>query len=175
MHDLTIEFTRPRQWSPLSSIIRLIEGTPYSHVRLKWRRCNGSLVIFHASGTNAHFIGESAQAFHSDRVIYSYTVKMTFKQMQQLETLAADWAGIKYGVLQLIGMLFVEAFDLRYNPLSKGIKTQICSELVFRVLTQIMGFGSTMSPDAVSPKDVRNFLNRLATIRPSLVKRGGSL
>ena len=68
-----IEFTRPKSWlNPLSWLIRLVECTPYSHVRLSWINSVGVPVVYEASGTSVKFLGPLALVDNPVIITHAY-------------------------------------------------------------------------------------------------------
>lgn len=158
--QVNIEFTRPKgRLLPLFSwLIRALECTKYSHVRLSWTNSTGVPVVYEASGTSLKFIGPLAA--NRVEVIKTYPVYVDRDGYRRLIKLCMTYAGLDYGVKQLLGILFVKLFKLKKNPLSQGRKSQVCSEIVGRFLEEAMGWKTGLDLDTAGPKDIQTFLER---------------
>ena len=165
MREVSIEFTRPSSWfKPLSWAIRLIEGTPYSHVRLRFKKQNGIEMVYEASGTSVKFIGElSLQELKID-ILHSYSIGLTNEQFSKMIDICVIHANLDYGKLQLLGILLVRIFGLKKNPLSRGRKSQVCSEIVGKFLQEILDIGHDLNLDIAGPKAIQDVLERHPSI-----------
>ncbi len=158
-----IEFTRPKGKALplLSYIIRAVENTKYSHVRLRWTNSMGVEIVYEASGTNVKFLGPLAQEDVKVNVIHSYPIELDKKQYKELVKLCLENAGISYGYEQLIGIALVKLFNLKRNPFARGRKSQVCSEIVGRFLQEIVNVGHELDLDIAGPKDIQYILDNL--------------
>jgi hypothetical protein len=160
-----VEFTRPTYFSSLSWIIRLFEGTKYSHVRLRWVNNAGLSIIYEASGISVKFLGPEAQREKHSEVIHSYSIGVDFVQYKKTLDLCMRNAGISYGFKQLLGIGLVRIFGLNKNPLSNGRKSQVCSEIVGRFLQEILDRGYNLNLDTASPKDIQLIMDQYPYFR----------
>lgn len=158
---IIIEFTRPKNslfpW--FSYIIRAIEGTDYSHVRLKWKNSSGLDLVYEAAGTGINFKGPIADK-DSVYVIDKFDVYVDSKGYRRLINLCVENAGLDYGVKQLLGICLVRLFKLKQNPFSDGRKSQVCSEVVGRFLEEVMGWNTGLDLDIAGVKDIKQFLEK---------------
>jgi len=152
---VNIEFTKPKNPNILSRIISLIEGTEYSHVRLRFND-----YVYEASGISVHFQGKIAQTYCPAELLHTYSVELDIEQYSKLLKLCMDNAGIEYGFKQLIGIGLVRLFGLKNNPFSDGRKSQVCSEIIGRFLQEILNIGKDLDLDIASPKDIKNVLDK---------------
>ena len=148
-----IEFTRPKNFNLFSLLVRLIEMTKYSHVRLRFND-----IVYEASGTSVHFKGKLAQEYRQSEIIDSYKLDLAEHEYVKLMKLCMENAGIDYGFKQLIGIALVKLFKLKKNPFSDGRKSQVCSEIVGRFLKEILNIGHSLDLDVASPKDINKIL-----------------
>lgn len=156
---IEIQFTVPLETKlPLSRLIRWVEGTDYSHVRLCWTNSVGIEIVYEASGSSVKFKGPLAQQSHPVHVIRSYKLEISKEQYKKLVVLCMKNAGVDYGIMQLIGIGVARLFGLKHNPFSRGQKRQVCSEVVGRFLQEVMGIGKSLDLDTVSPKDIEDVL-----------------
>ena len=162
---ITIEFTRPvgKKIPIFSYAIRAVQGTEYSHVRLKWKNRSGIDAIYEASGSTVGFIGTLAQQKHKVKVVKSYELHLDDSQYRGLIDLCMTYAGVNYGVLQIFGILLTSIFNLDSNPLSNGKYSQVCSELVGRFLEEVMGFNVNVDLDIAGPRQIDECLQDLVT------------
>lgn len=165
MREVTIEFTRPKgKLFPLFSwAIRAIERTPYSHVRLTWLSTSGEPLIYEASGASVKLIGRYAADKHEVEVVESYTFYLDSHQYKRLIGLFR-FAGVRYGVFQILGIGLAKWFKLAKNPLSKGSRQQVCSELVAYFLQEVLGLPITPEEyDLLGPRGIKEKLDELCS------------
>lgn len=151
MIPIYIEFTKPnKKFAPLSYIIRKVENTTYSHVRIRWTSFSGGELIFEAAGTNVRLLGQHAKPKTS--VVKSYQIMAKKEDYKKLISLF-KYAGVSYGFLQLIGfsLTYLPFFDK--NPFSDGRYTQVCSELV-AILLELLGYEVGEDLDQAKPKHI---------------------
>lgn len=157
--EIQIQFTRPKSFKLLSWVIQKVQGTPYSHVRLAWKTTSGVDIVYEAGGANVKFLGPAAQKLRPVTVVVSYTINLTQEQKAILVRLCIEYAGLQYGILQLLGIGVAQLFGLKRNPLSRGSNQQICSELVGRLLSSL--HINTKKPyDLLSPLDIQQILEK---------------
>ena len=156
MRTIYIEFTRSTSWKTawFSWLIRMVEGTPYSHVRLRFKKRSGLEMVYEASGTSVKFIGPLALAEKPTKVLHSFEYTITQNEFSKMIDLCVYNADLDYGYTQLLGILLVRVFGLSKNPLSQGRKSQVCSEIVGRFLQEILGIGHNLDLDVAGPKDI---------------------
>ena len=155
---LFIEFTRPGGLALLSWLIRAIQKVPYSHTRLRWVNSQGVNIIYEASGATVKFVGPIAQKESNSIVIEAITIELDQEQKKKLIRLCVEYAGVKYGVAQLIGIGIARMFRMKRNPLSKGSKEQVCSELVGRIMVEVCGLEKPGDWDLAGPKEINKWL-----------------
>jgi hypothetical protein len=162
---LRIEFTQPvGKICPVFSYgIRAIQGTKYSHVRLRWVNSTGRDVVYEASGSSVKFVGTLAQEHHQVKVIKYYEIDLDREHYRGLIDLCMTYADVTYGVVQIIGMLIAYTFDMKKNPFSDGKYAQVCSELVGRFLEEVMGFDVKVNLDVAGPLQIDQCLEELAS------------
>lgn len=155
MIPIYIEFTSPKnKILPIYSwLIRLVEKTPYSHVRLRWCSKAGEELIYEAGGSSVRVIGKEAQNKHPVKVIYSYCVWITDEQYKGLIRLFR-YAGVDYGVKQVFGIALMRLFSLRRNPFADGRKSQVCAELVGLFFKEVLKYPLHLDLDSAGVKDI---------------------
>ena len=162
MKAIFIEFTRPKgKFKPISRIIRLIEGTPYSHIRIRFINRVGDELVYEVSGTSVKFVGPLALEDKKVDILYSYEYNITRSEFSKMIDLCVLHADLNYGYLQLFGIHLVRVFNLRRNPLSEGRKSQVCSEIVGRFVQEILKIDVPVNLDIAGPKDIKEALDGL--------------
>lgn len=160
MRKVYIEFTRPSRWfKPFSWAIKCIEGTSYSHVRLRFQKKSGLEMVYEASGTSVKFIGPLALEDKKVDILHSYEYTITQAEFSKMIDLCVMHADLNYGYLQLLGILLVRMFNLKKNPLSQGRKSQVCSEIVGRFVQEILKIDIPVNLDIAGPKDIKDALD----------------
>jgi len=156
LRTVTIQFTRPKGFKPLSWAIRKVQRTDYSHVRLTWLGMGEKIpVIYEASGSYLKFIGPiAAKSLHVE-VVDLYNFELSQDQYRATVALCMENAGIEYGKRQLVGMGIAKMFGLKKNPYGDGAKTQVCSEIVGHFLNDILGWQTELDLDIAGPKEIR--------------------
>lgn len=116
----------------------------YSHCYVQWHaQRHDETLVYEASGTSVHFLGEIA-AKKKLKPVEIYELETNDEAMHRMVKKCMRYSGVKYGVLQILGIVWVKAVNLYYfkkdiektikNPLSDGTKTQVCLETVGEAL-----------------------------------------
>lgn len=135
--------TSKNPWNPVAGVIRFGEGTSYSHVYVRFYSSSiERWLVYHATHTGLHFVGID-KFCETSKVIEEFGVDPTCGQYKSMLQYCVDSSGTKYGKLQIIGMSAVRLAKMWFNvdvsnPFSDGSKTQVCSELVGKLM-DIMG------------------------------------
>lgn len=165
MRTVYIEFTRPVSTKPISCAIMAVEGTRFSHVRMRWQSSWGEDLVYEASGLSVKFVGPVAMHEKPVQVVHSYALTLSDEQYKALLALCMRYAGVQYGSLQLIGILLVRVLGLVKNPLSRGRKSQVCSEIVGVFLQDVLGIGRELNLDTAGPRDIQKVLEGTMSAR----------
>jgi len=154
--DIFVEFTKPRKTkiAVFSWLIRLVQGTPYSHVLLRWVNSVGVELVYEASGRMLKFLGPKA---HKDRyyVIRSYKIPVSRDEYRETIKLCMENAGVDYGLKQAFGIALVHIFKLKKNPFSDG---QVCSEIVGHFIEQVKKQNTGLDLNIAGPKEIDEYL-----------------
>ena len=163
---IKIGFSQPRnKFFPVFSwLIRLIEGTKYSHVYLQWNsEFAESTITYHAAGHSVHFLGLNLFK-QSVKPIHEFELTISQDQYKELLHYCFENSGTDYGIKQIFGIAIVKIAGLFgkkiSNPFSDGDKSQVCSELVGYVLSEILNRELELDLDIAGPKDIFKFLKR---------------
>lgn len=164
MKDLIIGFSKPSnsKFPIFSYLIRLLQGTEYSHVFIAWK--SDSLqrtLVYQASGLSVNFT--SFENFKKKvKIIHTYTLSIPSELDIKIKQKAIDNSNKPYGIKQVLGLGIVALFDMFgrdiSNPFSDGRATYVCSELVADLLIEF-GITLTKSLDNITPKDLKIMLD----------------
>lgn len=178
MKSIVVGFSKSKKKFALGSLlIRLYQWTKFSHtyIRLLVGNRFPSDKILHASeGLVQNMSGTQFDKKHEVIVEYEITipdiiVKDKLKNTQStlysaLISIMHETAGDNYGMMQNIGILYVDFMKKFFNktvknPWSKGWN---CSEFVASILALIYPkeFGK-LDPNTITPKQVEQILDRL--------------
>lgn len=159
MRTVYIDFTRSRKPLPLFSwAIQLFEQAPYSHVRLHWRSSWFDWTTFEASGSEVKLIGSVGLANHPVTVVHRYELELNpdqYKKMIQM----LRYAGVKYGVKQVIGMALQRVFGLKKNPFGDRYYSMVCSELIAYFFSEVLFLNPGWDTDAIGPRKIKEWLD----------------
>lgn len=166
MPKIVIGFSKPKgEFKPLSWLIRVFEGTPYSHVYISWHseKLNRTL-IYQASGAQVNFT--SPTVFESiNETVAEFELEVSDEAKLEVVRFAVDNAGVPYGCRQIVGMAISRIFRLFgakvKNPFSDGRSTYVCSELVGTILEEKLGKEIKEDLDVIGPKGIYDFLNTI--------------
>jgi hypothetical protein len=105
---ITVEFVdRKNHPFPIVGwLIKLIEGTPFSHVAIRVDAGNNREFVYHSTIAGVNFMSKKLYRQNYE-VIRRYTFDMTKEQQKKLVTWFLDHAGEKYPVKEIIGVMIV--------------------------------------------------------------------
>jgi len=166
---IVVGFSRPRnKLLPIFSwLIRLVEGTRYSHVYVRWHSRGADVnICYHASGSQIHFLCNDVFQ-KCIKPVEEYELNVDVPQYKEILHYCMSNAGKRYGISQVFGIAMARLFRLKKNPLSNGDSRQICSELVSRLLNQVIEIGGPdLNLDLIGPKE----LNKIVQTTPGMVR-----
>jgi len=156
MKTITIGFSKSKKKFAIGSwLIRKWMKTPYSHVYLKFRSESlGRILIYEAVGSGVRFIGRKIWEDHAEEVA-SFDIEITQENYTTLIQYCVDNAGLEYGALQNIGVVFCNLFKIKSNPFKKG---KNCSEAISDIL-KLEGYKFEKESNLIVPKDIFNLLS----------------
>jgi len=161
MKIVKIGFSKPtykaKPFPIFSWLIRLFEGTPYSHVYIEFssKYLNRDLV-YEAAGLCVHFAG--GKLFHTQvHVIREFKIQVSDAAYKRALQFAIDNTEKPYGVIQVLGLAYVVVMRRLgkrvKNPLGDGKASYVCSEIVARMVPSLKKeFKGRM--DTVTPRDI---------------------
>lgn len=158
---INIDFTTPRDHrAPLFSwAVRKFQGTPYSHVLIRWTNSVGVEMVYEASGNQVKFLGPLATKGRY-RVHKSYKIWISRWDYRKLIKICTQYAGVDYGQLQVLGIGLANLLGWKKNYLSRGESSQVCSELVARVFKHVLNWEIDFDPDLAGPREIDEYLAR---------------
>ncbi len=144
--NVTVIFSKSRNWfAPISWLVRLLDGTPFSHVSVLVDWDKDHQLMFEASGSDVHLIGQSTW---QEQHIVVDSVHRTINDAQTRDCLdfIVNTLEVPYSHLEFIGLGIARLFGLSRVPrrLRRGY---VCSTLVAHVL-------GLPNPDSLDPKAV---------------------
>lgn len=156
MKTITIGFSRSTKKFAIGSLlIRSYMCTPYSHVYLKFK--SNSLdrtLIYEAVGAGVRFIGVNKWKEHAEEV-YSFDIQISDENYTKLMQYCVDNAGIEYGFIQNLGILYANLMNMVRNPVDDG---KNCSEAIGEIL-RLEGYKIDKDLNLLTPKDIYLLLN----------------
>jgi hypothetical protein len=158
MATVSIIFSTQKAKLSLSTLIRLVERTPYSHVCIKTHseKLDRSL-IYQANGHGVWFIGEPA-FLETNNVVDEFVFEITEEQKNNLLRFAIDNSGKSYGFLHLLGIgwqYLTRLLGKRCpNPFKDGSQSYICVELV----AEALDIGNPCEREEMGLKDLHDLL-----------------
>ena len=162
---IIIGFSRPKRMllPVLSWIIRLVEGTPYSHCYIKWWSTSfDRWIVYQASGLAVNFVGNTRFAEHS-LIIKEFQLPVSEKEFENLLGWAIDMSGTSYGFLHLVGIgvvKFASLFGKKIaNPFSG--EQQVCAKLIGLALRDVLKQGIDIDLASAGVKDVYSIVESL--------------
>jgi hypothetical protein len=159
MYTLKIQFTRPSKGiTIISKLIRIVMGTKYSHVLARWDGAKGRVdVVWEAAGSGIRFLGPIAHE-NKYNVVKQYNIELSKLEYHRLIEYTHKYAHVKYGCVQLIGMLIARIFRMNRNLLSSGEAAQVCSEAVGGLLRYVKGWDVNINLDVYGPDKLEYYL-----------------
>jgi hypothetical protein len=134
MSYVIIGFSRPKGFTPITSLIRWVESTPYNHVFLKFQEpFTRKWMVLEADTFSVRLL--SAESLESTNVVVSTSIiGVTEAQLGDLLVKAYSVLARPYSFLGLLGHLVKLVARLPYNPYKDRGQSFICSELVAYLL-----------------------------------------
>lgn len=156
MKKLRIGFSKPKdKLLPVFSwAIRLYEGTPYSHVYIRWQTKWNTWLCYHAASLMIHFLGESSFARHLT-IVEEFEFEVSEEKFDKLMAFCTKYVGEEYA---LKDVLMIPLNDLGVKYATDGANKQYCAELVMRALGEMDVKELTQNVDRVKLKYVYNFV-----------------
>ena len=164
---INIGFSKPKNklFPFFSWLIRLFEGTEYSHVYITWHSLGAKVdVYYEAGGSSVHFnCKEVAEA--KLNTIHLYEIYIPRSRYKKLIHFCMSNAGKDYGVKQVFGIAYSKLASFITgkrvpNPLADGRRSQVCSELVGAMIEDVLDEETNLDLDIAGPRAIKELLDR---------------
>lgn len=162
MSKLIVGFSTPKKFGIFAWLIKVVEGTNYSHVYVRWDAPSVQrTIVYQASGTKVNFITYPNFLLVED-IIEEYEIEVTEEQQLLVRQFAYDNSSKPYSVLDIFGLAYV-LFMRRLgfnpkNPINDGRSQYVCSELISYILTDCLTLSMPIDNNSMTPKDVNDFI-----------------
>lgn len=167
MDSLIVGFSKPRsKIAILSKLIRLVQGTEFSHVYVAWdSEWLDTRIIYEASGSMVHFIDQD-RFNQKVIVVHEVSIPISKECKKKVVRFAMHKASSPYSVKQL-GKIFLykvlTSLKLPCSWLKKDDRVSyVCSELVSQILIECLGEKMDQDLDVITPADVYRNIRRIA-------------
>lgn len=157
MRKLYVGLSTPQKFKVFAALIKLVEGTEYSHVyfQLEKKTLDEDL-IYQASSAMVNFMGED-HFYEINRVVKKYEIEISEETYLKFLNKAVHLAGRPYGIKQIFGIAYVRIME-RFgreveNPFADQDRTFVCSELAADFLKDL-GVEIPGDPDSIGPKHI---------------------
>lgn len=157
MKNIIVGFSSStKKFSPFSKLIRLWEGTDFSHVYFQFETSrNNVTIIYQASSTMLNYMSKEVFLQHN-KVVSEFNLELSNEHYSELMLQCMKSAGLGYSIKQILGLAIAQVFRLKRNPFSDKEK-YVCSEWVAEQL-ELCGFKFSKKLDLVTPKDIYELL-----------------
>lgn len=136
--SISIDFTvrRNHPFPLVGSIIRLVEGTSFSHVAVRITTADNRSFVYHSTFTGVNFLN-SALYEKKYKVVQSHKFDIDKQEQKKLITFFISVAGNSYPLKEIVGVIAVRLADRLFgkkidNPF--GSNKMFCSEVALKVL-----------------------------------------
>lgn len=152
MEKIYIGFSRHNS-SALSKIIRLVEGSEYSHVYIR-RQSKYGEYVYQASGLQVNFM--NIDIFNKNNVtVEEYEFELSDDKREKLIAFFIKYAGASYSVkslFKILAMIGCERIGYNLKLQGDGTETFICSELGAFFCEEILEIPIEGVTDFMTPK-----------------------
>lgn len=163
-----VGFSRPIKSNPVSSMIAWWMRRPYSHVYLRFESSNPSFpsTVYHAARGMVHFL-TFERFLASNYVVVEYKLDVSAEQKLQILTAAIKLCGEKYSYFELLQITFCDLVYrlFKVELLAKDAPGYICSELVGKMLANVLHVAFDKPLSILKPSDIESKLSSLGCAR----------
>jgi hypothetical protein len=158
MKEIIIGFSTPTPDTIYSWGIRSVWGTEFSHTYIRFMVA-GEDTVFEANDHCVKFV--NAEQWDKDnQVICSYPFYVSDKMWENVISYCHSISGTPYGFKQAAGLLLATILGMDKNPFGDGNDTQICSEVVYRIVTEVFKYRwNTHDDDMVTPYMCQKYIS----------------
>ena len=159
MRKIIVGFSHStKSFSPFSKLIRIWDGTPYSHVYFQFETTKNKVnMIYQSSSTMLNYMCKEV-FLTKNAIVSEFELEIEDYQYDLIMLHCMKSAGLEYSVAQIIGMVIADLFNLKTNPFADE-KKYVCSEWVAEQL-QIVGYRFKKPLELVTPKDIHEILSK---------------
>lgn len=141
-----------KTFSPFSKAIQLWDKTNYSHVYFEFESIKYDVdMVYQASSTMLNYMSKDVFLLNN-KVIKEFKLELTDEQYFNLMQSCMKSAGLKYGQLEIVGIVIAEILRLDYNPFADS-ERYICSEWVGEQL-EALGYSFIKDLALLKPSDI---------------------
>lgn len=164
MEKITIGFSRPKTWKPFAWLIMAGYDIPYDHVYVKFYSDSYARdIIYQASSTMVNFM--SPTIFYGNNIsVKEFEFDITPEKKIEMIQFCIDNAGVPYGKLQVLGLIWVRLNDLVgkkiLNPFRDGRASEVCDEIAAFIL-KFVDINVDVDLDTLNPKELYEILERV--------------
>ncbi len=165
MRTIVIGFSKPSKtvkFPIIASLIRFCMGTQYSHTYVKFfsETFNQHLIYEATLAGGVHFVSVKRWITHNQPV-KEFTLNISQEQYEKLMRFFIENAGIPYATSQLflIGVNYMLKL-LKLQPIEpkRQSEAMICSEVLARLVHEVLGLQPNKAYDLYEPKDIETIL-----------------
>lgn len=169
MEKIIIGFSRSSKKNAIfSKLIMAVEGTPYSHVYIKFY--SGKLdrwIIYQASHTMVNFMGEGV--FNKEEtIIEEFTFDISDDVKNSMMNFCLDHAGEPYGITSVLGIGYVKLMQLFKkkvdNPIKTGFNNWFCAKIIAALLESCTNVNIEEDIETITPKDLHPIVKNLPKV-----------
>jgi len=160
MRKVVIGFSTPKDFKLASSLIRLFEGSEYSHIFIKMEASKKSPLpfdkVFQASHGDVNAVVYDVFK-EGNKIFHEYEVEVEDSKYFEIAKWLWFQLGKPYGFKQLLGI----AFNVKLSNNSDN--RFICSELAGMVLKNHLSVDISKSLDYIGLNDIKKILEEMET------------
>ena len=168
--NVVVGFSKPKNRTPIIGYlfswgIRLLEGTGYSHVYVRWYVPKLDVnVVYEASGTQVKMINKERVFDHYAEAVEEYSVELSEEEYGRLLGFCLRNAGVSYGGKAAVGVLWPKIgkrLGKKWkNPFRDGDYSWFCNEMIGTMLKESKEIDIEIDLESTGPKTLRNFMTQ---------------
>lgn len=157
MRTISIGFSSSTKFLPLFCwLIRLVQGTKFSHVYVKNSTKFGIDLVYQASGRQVNFMSDKV-FWTKNETVREFKFDVSDQAFDSYMKFALENVGKPYSVLEVAGDFLVILLGLTKNPFADGRQGFVCSELVADILSELsLAKFKKEDIEKAMPKDIWN-------------------
>lgn len=153
--------SRPIHFKVGAEVIMKCLGTDYSHVTWVFFGRDNATKFYYEATMSGGVTFTGANVWEArNKYVYYYELEIDQELYDLMLELAMGLCGIKYALLQNVGLKVSEWLHLPTNYFPNGDNLMNCSELVYK-FAMLCKIAKEENPDMVSPRDLVDYLRGL--------------